>query len=59
MYHDKASVREVLNGDVSSLMMAFKWKGSPQGGQHWIDIIANRKKLSKRSRQYLNKLLNS
>ena len=59
MPHNKKAIREVLNGDVAELSAALIWRNSPQGVTHWVDIAFGYKKLSKRSRQYLNKLLNS
>lgn len=34
---DPGSVREVLDGDVSKLDVAFVWSESPQGYDHWCE----------------------
>lgn len=64
IWYNVEHVRGVLGGAVVtsisndvSLWGAFEWSATPQGFKHWSDITHGRKKLSKRSRQYLNKLL--
>lgn len=51
-------VQEALNGDALSIMYAFWWRDTPQGFWHWSNIYTGDKRMSKRTRQYLNKLLN-
>ena len=59
MHYNKRPIIQALGGNVFKLYGAFAFDDSPQGFNHWLDVANSRKKLSKRSRQYLNKLLNS
>lgn len=56
---DKVAIREALGGNVEMIQAAFYFGDTPQGHNHWWDVSHGIKRLSKRSRQYLNKLLNS
>lgn len=56
---DRDNIRRVLGGEVSLLLDCLFWIRTPQGGIHWQQVYCGNKRLSKRSRQYLNKLLNS
>lgn len=49
---------DVLAGDSDALMRALGWSETVQGPLHWCKVFYGQKKLSKRSRRYLNKLLN-
>lgn len=55
---DRRKLQDVLAGDALGLMLGLHWSRTPQGSKHWAQVYAGEKKLSKRSRRYLNKLLN-
>lgn len=53
----KNAVIAVLGGEREALISAVHWRCTPQGDRHWFEICSGTKRLSKRSRQYLNKLI--
>ncbi len=56
---DRRAVLDVLAGDRNALMRGLYWNGTVQGAFHWSQVFEGQKKLSKRSRRYLNKLLSA
>lgn len=56
---DRRRLQDVLAGDTTGLMLGLHWSRTPQGGRHWSKVYEGQKKLSKRSRRYLNKLLSA
>lgn len=56
---DRRKLQDVLAGDTLGLMHGLHWSRTPQGSTHWAKVYGGEKKLSKRSRRYLNKLLSA
>lgn len=52
------ALQSAVNGEVHCLMTGLHWGGTLQGRFHWAQIFAGEKAMSKRSRRYLNALLN-
>lgn len=55
---NRAALQRAVNGEVEGLAAGLHWRGTPQGPWHWAQIFVGEKKMSKRSRRYLNALLN-
>lgn len=56
---DEEALKKAIGGNVEALWYAFTWCFTPQGHEHWESIYSGRRKMSKRSRRYLNKLLSA
>lgn len=55
---DRDALQRAVNGEVFGLMEGLSWRMTPQGANHWAQVFCGEKKMSRRSRRYLNALLN-
>lgn len=53
----REAIHNVLDGQVSDLLIAFYWGGTPQGTDHWSSIQLSLKPLGEKDVDYLYFLL--
>ena len=58
-YFNALHIQKALRGDVSGLVTAFSWKGTPQGHSYWRHRRLEEKPMTQEDKDYLQFLLDT